>query len=144
MTWRASSLVTALALFLQPTGAAPQDHLITSLPGAEDIWDELPNMYSGYLDLPNTEKHVFYLYVESENDPENDPVALWTNGVSPQLNGFRRLHTLSLLSGARLLRVHRFDDRTRTISANRRRHASAQSCWLAKGLFIAKARPRVT
>ena len=58
--------------------AATADDFITNLPGAEGM--DLPNMYSGYLDLPNTEKHVFYWYVEAEESPDTAPVALWTNG----------------------------------------------------------------
>jgi carboxypeptidase C (cathepsin A) len=41
---------------------------------------DFPNMYSGYLDLPGTEKHVFYWYVEATTNPADAPVALWTNG----------------------------------------------------------------
>ncbi|KAF2743998.1 carboxypeptidase Y-like protein A [Sporormia fimetaria CBS 119925] len=36
--------------------------------------------YSGYLDDEETDKHLFYWFFESRNDPENDPVVLWLNG----------------------------------------------------------------
>ena len=36
--------------------------------------------FSGYLDIPNSEKHIFYWYTESQRDPAADPVAFWTNG----------------------------------------------------------------
>ncbi|KAF2194635.1 carboxypeptidase Y-like protein A [Zopfia rhizophila CBS 207.26] len=36
--------------------------------------------YSGYLDDDETDKHLFYWFFESRNDPENDPVVLWLNG----------------------------------------------------------------
>ncbi|RMZ76790.1 hypothetical protein DV737_g4658, partial [Chaetothyriales sp. CBS 132003] len=36
--------------------------------------------YSGYLDDNDEDKHLFYWFFESRNDPENDPVVLWLNG----------------------------------------------------------------
>lgn len=36
--------------------------------------------YSGYLDDDEEDKHLFYWFFESRNDPENDPVVLWLNG----------------------------------------------------------------
>ena len=59
------------------TAAATADK-IASLP----LWDsELPSeQFSGYLDIPNSSKHLHYWLIESENDPEKDPVILWLNG----------------------------------------------------------------
>ncbi|PQE13155.1 Carboxypeptidase Y -like A protein [Rutstroemia sp. NJR-2017a BBW] len=36
--------------------------------------------YSGYLDDEENDKHLFYWFFESRNDPKNDPVVLWLNG----------------------------------------------------------------
>ncbi|KAJ5998353.1 hypothetical protein N7451_006163 [Penicillium sp. IBT 35674x] len=36
--------------------------------------------YSGYLDDNENDKHLFYWFFESRNDPVNDPVVLWLNG----------------------------------------------------------------
>ncbi|TVY92436.1 Carboxypeptidase Y-like protein A [Lachnellula willkommii] len=36
--------------------------------------------YSGYLDDEENDKHLFYWFFESRNDPKNDPVILWLNG----------------------------------------------------------------
>ena len=36
--------------------------------------------YSGYLDDNEKDKHLFYWFFESRNDPKNDPVVLWLNG----------------------------------------------------------------
>lgn len=60
----------------------PTKDEITSLPG----WDgPLPSKwFSGYLDggsrEPNIKLHYHYILILSENDPENDPLVLWTNG----------------------------------------------------------------
>ncbi|CZT03601.1 Carboxypeptidase Y homolog A [Rhynchosporium agropyri] len=36
--------------------------------------------YSGYLDDDEDDKHLFYWFFESRNDPKKDPVILWLNG----------------------------------------------------------------
>ncbi|KAH3899407.1 probable Carboxypeptidase Y [Saccharomycodes ludwigii] len=36
--------------------------------------------YTGYLDIEDEDKHFFYWFFESRNDPKNDPVILWLNG----------------------------------------------------------------
>ncbi|AGO13554.1 AaceriAGL328Cp [[Ashbya] aceris (nom. inval.)] len=36
--------------------------------------------YSGYLDVEAEDKHFFYWFFESRNDPKNDPIVLWLNG----------------------------------------------------------------
>ena len=71
-------------LALAPLAFAPSERtaagdLVTKLPG----WDKpLPSrMYSGYINVTaDREMHVHYLYVESEQSPDTDPVLLWTNG----------------------------------------------------------------
>ena len=38
-------------------------------------------MFSGFLDIPNSEgRSLHYVFVESQNSPENDPLLLWLNG----------------------------------------------------------------
>lgn len=83
-------LMLATASLGVAAGTAADD-LITELPGADGL--DLPNMYSGYLDLPESQKHVFYWLVESTAaDPATAPVALWTNG-GPGCSGFIGLMT---------------------------------------------------
>ncbi|KAL6453453.1 CPY1 Carboxypeptidase Y [Candida maltosa Xu316] len=36
--------------------------------------------YTGYLDIETLDKHLFYWFFESRNDPKNDPIILWLNG----------------------------------------------------------------
>lgn len=43
--------------------------------GVDDV-----KQYTGYLDLEEEDKHFFYWFFESRNDPKNDPVILWLNG----------------------------------------------------------------
>lgn len=56
---------------------------VTNLPGAENL-DITFNQFSGYLNIPgvngNMTKFMHYWFVESMNDPANDPIAFWTNG----------------------------------------------------------------
>ncbi|CCC70696.1 hypothetical protein NCAS_0F02120 [Naumovozyma castellii] len=41
-----------------------------------------PNVtqYTGYLDVEEDDKHFFFWFFESRNDPKNDPVILWLSG----------------------------------------------------------------
>ena len=81
------SLLAAAGTSLVSATLAAED-LIKDLPGAEGL--TLPNMFAGYLDLPDTEKHVFYWLVESENDPATDPGELlgfrWPSALCPSVH----------------------------------------------------------
>lgn len=59
---------------LNYTKAAIADKII-NLPGLS--YNISFNQFSGYLDASST-RHIFYWYVESQSDPVNDPVVLWT------------------------------------------------------------------
>ena len=37
-------------------------------------------MYTGYLDIAQGAKHLFFYFFESRSNPDKDPVVFWTNG----------------------------------------------------------------
>ncbi|EYC23744.1 hypothetical protein Y032_0015g2811 [Ancylostoma ceylanicum] len=76
------------------THDVPYEPPVTSPAPIPENWDadpfliqNLPNLdepmkskqYTGYLSVSDTKK-LFYWYIESESDPDNDPVVLWLNG----------------------------------------------------------------
>lgn len=65
------------ALIVAGVSAAPAEDEITALPGLNHNISF--RHFSGY--LTGTEgKHLHYWFVESSNNPANDPVVLWMNG----------------------------------------------------------------
>jgi carboxypeptidase C (cathepsin A) len=59
--------------------AYAQDDLIKNLPGLSEPVKF--NQYAGYVNVNSTNgRNLFYWFVESQNDPKNDPVVLWMNG----------------------------------------------------------------
>lgn len=46
----------------------------------ESLGIDKVKQYSGYLDIKDEDKHFFYYFFESRNDPKNDPIVLWLNG----------------------------------------------------------------
>ena len=59
--------------------AAPQDLLITNLPGAPP--DLNFAQYSGFVNVdPVLGKNLFFWFVESQGNPSTDPLLLWLNG----------------------------------------------------------------
>lgn len=75
--WLASSLVV-LAIAATTADGAPSADLVSSLPSLEG---NLPSkLYSGFLDVEGSNKRLHYLFVESQRNPEEDPLVLWLNG----------------------------------------------------------------
>ena len=46
----------------------------------ESLGLDTVKQHTGYLDVDALDKHFFYWFFESRNDPENDPIILWLNG----------------------------------------------------------------
>ncbi|KAK6035115.1 serine carboxypeptidase, partial [Cooperia oncophora] len=69
--------VLVLCLLISLTSAAPEWEQIKSLP---NLVEPLRSKhYAGYVQVSQT-KQLFYWYIESENDPANDPLVLFLNG----------------------------------------------------------------
>eukprot|EP01083_Nonionella_stella_P002883 8259_1 len=66
-----------------------QADLITSLPGLN--FTPTFRQFSGYIPVSPT-RNIHYWYIESSNDPANDPVVFWTNG-GPGCSGLLGLGT---------------------------------------------------
>lgn len=62
---------------IEYSARALQDE-VKDLPGIPDNVNF--KQFSGYVDLPSGNGKVFYWYVESQNDPDSDPLLWWTNG----------------------------------------------------------------
>lgn len=69
--------ITLLVCLLGLSVAAPAEDLITDLPGLG--YNLTFNHYSGYL-TGDKGKQLHYWFVESLNNPAEDPVILWMNG----------------------------------------------------------------
>lgn len=76
--------LVAVLLFLSGADAAqvsPENFLVdtSSLPGIGSL--QVPfDMYAGYIQLPGTGKHSYFMFYESQSKPETDPLLLWLNG----------------------------------------------------------------
>jgi len=61
--------------------AAPEEHLITNLPGLHNSSGLNFRQYAGYVTVEKTRrKRLFYWFVESQHDPAADPLVLHMNG----------------------------------------------------------------
>lgn len=62
------------------TDAQVPNHKLRIKSTPKDLGIDTVKQYSGYLDVVDEDKHFFYYFFESRNDPKNDPVILWLNG----------------------------------------------------------------
>jgi carboxypeptidase C (cathepsin A) len=71
-------------LLLALASAYPLQDLMTSFPvSLTQQYPYVPSFaqFSGYLDIPNSGgKSLHYVFIESQNNPETDPLVLWLNG----------------------------------------------------------------
>jgi carboxypeptidase C (cathepsin A) len=82
---------------------------IHGLPGLN--YDPGFRQFAGYLTVDEDHgRHIFYWYVESQNDPENDPLVFWTNGGPgcSGLFGFGVEHGPFIVDGDGVLRPNPF------------------------------------
>lgn len=97
--------------FVLASGVAASYVAVQSLPG----WNgTLPsNWYSGFVDVSpsplNTKMYEHYVFVESENDPANDPLVLFMNGGP----GASSMYGLTVEFGPLLLNDLSYDDEFR-------------------------------
>lgn len=78
-------MLATLALFAASSALVSAEYTpealadqVVNLPGTENL-DVTFNQFSGYVKISDT-KNMHYWMVESQRDPENDPIAFWTNG----------------------------------------------------------------
>ena len=61
--------------------SAVDEDLVTEMPADYPYDTQKNKFYSGYLNIENTPtKKLHYAFLESQNDPANDPLVLWFNG----------------------------------------------------------------
>ncbi|KDO31610.1 hypothetical protein SPRG_19513 [Saprolegnia parasitica CBS 223.65] len=77
-------MLALVLLLLACSAVAAKDgahaHAIEALPGYDDAKPINFNQYAGHLVLPSNGQKMFYWFVESESNPEVDPLVLWLNG----------------------------------------------------------------
>lgn len=79
-TFAAASLLALATLSMGPAAAAPQEDLITSLPGV-DVGKLGFKMYSGFLTVDSSvNRRLFYWYAEAKSKPETAPLVVWYQG----------------------------------------------------------------
>ena len=57
--------------------SAPTEDKVAYLP---EMGNFAFNMFSGYLEINNTKKALHYVFAESQNNPQTDPLLVWFNG----------------------------------------------------------------
>lgn len=66
-----------LATLLLAAFALPEEDRVQTLVNMTTFDDY--GLFSGYLDIAGG-KHLHYVFLESQNDPANDPLVVWFNG----------------------------------------------------------------
>jgi cathepsin A (carboxypeptidase C) len=69
--------IWTLLFIVSQTRSAPEDDLVGDLPGIDFTLNFV--QYSGYLE-GQSGNHLHYWFVESQGDPETDPLVLWLTG----------------------------------------------------------------
>lgn len=71
-------LIAILAVIAVCAFAKPDADRVLGVPMMANFSDF--EVYSGYLDIPEKQRKLHYVFVESQNDPATDPVLIWFNG----------------------------------------------------------------
>lgn len=56
------------------------NHRVRMKSTPEKLGVDKVKQYTGYLDIEDEDKHFFYWFFESRNNPETDPLVVWLNG----------------------------------------------------------------
>lgn len=78
---RSSLLLSALFFFFFTTTVLTETTVVQTLPGFSGTLPfKLETGYIGVGEFDEEDVQLFYYFVESESDPENDPLVLWLTG----------------------------------------------------------------
>ena len=64
--------------FAAMVSSAPAADQVLYLPGMGDF--NTYGVYSGYLNIPSSNKMLHYMFAQSQNQPTTDPLVIWFNG----------------------------------------------------------------
>ena len=77
MTAKGFALLGALVAVVGTVNAYPTQDLVKQL----WQWDDISfGLYSGYVQIPRTQKQLHYVTALSQRTPSTDPVVIWFNG----------------------------------------------------------------
>jgi carboxypeptidase C (cathepsin A) len=65
--------------FLGFASAGPLEDIVYNLKDL-NLTEMNTKLWSGYVNITDSSKRIHYLLVESQKDPENDPLIIWYNG----------------------------------------------------------------
>ncbi|KAG8371670.1 hypothetical protein BUALT_Bualt13G0112400 [Buddleja alternifolia] len=72
-------ILIQIVLNCVPISSAPEAAIVTKIPGFDGSFPS--KHYSGYVNIDEAHgRKLFYYFVESERNPQTDPIVLWLNG----------------------------------------------------------------
>ena len=74
-------MLVAVVVLLGLALGKPEADLVQTIPNVGTYMQDFNfAFYSGYLDVTGSSKKLHYIFTESQNDPDTDPLVLWFNG----------------------------------------------------------------